>query len=110
MSAALTSLPSEITLDILDLLDFHSLKHMRQANQLFRCLVTKDRILDALIAYERELHDNRGGEHMGLPCYTCLNILPVRRFYTSFNNVDMIWTPGDFRIRHGICVWCRSRP
>ncbi len=110
MPATLTSLPSEIKLHVLDLLNFHSLKHMRQVNEPFRCLVTKDRMLEALIAYERGLHNNRDGGHMGLPCYTCLNILPIKLFYTYFDDMDMVWTPGGFRIKHGICVRCRSRP
>lgn len=79
MPATLTSLPSEIHLDILDLLDFHSLKNIRQTNQLYRCLVTRDRIVKALKAYKCELRDDwRRG--IGLPRH--LNVPAIRRFYS----------------------------
>lgn len=97
MPATLISLPREAQLDILDLTDFETLKHLHHVNQLFLSLVTKDHPQRPLRDYDIKVLVRHGNlVETGFPFYGCLDFLPSKTFHDFYASVSKGWQSSGF--------------
>ncbi len=106
MPANLNALPPEIQLDILDHLDYSTLKQSECVNEHFQALVTNDRLKNALVIYELEVLAEENCEEMGLPYYSYSNIRPLRCFNGAYALRARKRRLGGFWVGARACLLC----
>jgi hypothetical protein len=104
----LLALPSEIHLQILNLLDYTSFSFLRATNVYFYNLPSKSHITAAMSSYECEesLPDYYSARDF-YPCYTCLRTLPDAAFEKKQIRFTRAFGHKDYRKR--FCFECGLR-
>src|SRR2546421_6312392 len=105
---AFLRLPSEIHVQILNLLDYTSFSCLRATSTYFYHLPSRDHIAAAMVSYggEESLPDYYAARDF-YPCYTCLRMLPEAAFDKKQVRFTRAFGHRDYRRR--CCFECGLR-
>ena len=102
----LLSLPTEIMLQILPLLDYDGFRSLTQTNRFLRSLAS-DKLVREVLMHTEKNHPAIFLSRGALPCYVCLRVKKKQEFPTMHEM--SIFRLGRPRVRERTCYDCGEK-